>query len=70
MMNYYVEIHKDGTRTYTCTFGQLLSSLGMECLTRKRTIRADVMDSDHNTYYVTWRYLKESGNIVLDVKKL
>lgn len=68
MMNYYVEIHKDGTRTYT--FVQLLSSLGLECLTRKRTIRADVMDSDHNTYYVTCRYLKESGNIDLDVKKL
>lgn len=70
MMNYYVEIHKDGTRTYNCTFGQLLSSLGLECLIRKRTIRADVMDSDYNNYYVTCRYLKESGNIDLDVKKL
>ena len=69
MMNYYVE-NKDGTMTYNCTFGQLLSSLGLECLTKKRTIRADVMDSDHNTYYVTCRYLKETGNIDLEVKKL
>lgn len=45
-MNYYVEIHKNGIRTYTCTFGQMLSSLGLECLTSKRTIRADVMEEE------------------------
>lgn len=67
-MNYYVEIHKNGIRTYTCTFGQMLSSLGLECLTSKRTIRADVMDSDHNMYYVICEYLKETGNIDLHVK--
>lgn len=69
-MDYYVEIHKNGIRTYTCTFGQMLSSLGLECLASKRTIRADVMDSDHNMYYVICKYLKETGNIDLHVKKL
>lgn len=48
MMNYYVEIHKVGIRTYTCTFNQMLSALALECISLRITIRADILDSDHN----------------------
>lgn len=70
MMNYYVEIHKVGIRTYSCTFNQMLAELALECIKLSRTIRADILDSDHNIYYVTCRYLKETGNIDLQVKEL
>lgn len=55
-MNYYVEIKKVGIKTYTCTFNQMLAQLSLECIARKRTISANVMDSDHNMYRVYCRY--------------
>ena len=70
MMEYYVEIHKVGIRTYYCTFNQMLSALALECISLRRTIRADILDSDNNTYYVTCRYLKQTGNIDLEVKEV
>ena len=70
MMNYYVEIHKVGIRTYTCTFTQMLSALALECITLMRTIRADILDSDHNMYYVTCMYLKGTGDIEIHVQEL
>lgn len=55
-MKYYVEIKKIGIKTYSCTFNQMLAQLALECISIKRTISANVMDSDHNKYRVYCRY--------------
>lgn len=55
-MKYYVEIKKVGIKTYSCTFNQMLAQLVLECISIKRTISANVMDSDHNKYSVYCRY--------------
>lgn len=70
MMNYYVEINKVVIRTYSCTFARLLAELAHECLTLRRTLRADILDSDHNRYYVTCKYLKGAGGIEVHVREL
>lgn len=54
-MDYYVEIKKVGIKTYSCTFNQMLAQLALECMSIKRTISANVMDSDHNMYRVDCR---------------
>lgn len=70
MMNYYVEIHKVGIKTYTCTFNQMLAELALECITLRKTIRASILDYDHNMYYVTCLYLKGTGNVEIHVHEL
>lgn len=52
VMEYYVEIKKVGIKTYSCTFNQMLAQLVLECMSIKRNISANVMDSDHNMYRV------------------
>ena len=62
-MKYYVEIKKHGIRTYICTFNQMLSEIALECLALRRTLRANILDSDHNMYYVTCKYLKGTDEV-------
>lgn len=59
VMDYYVEIKKVGIKTYSCTFNQMLAQLALECISIKRTISANVMDSDHNRYRVDCRYSRK-----------
>lgn len=70
-MNYYVEIKKVGIKTYSCTFNQMLAQLALECMSIKRTISANVMDSDHNMYRVYCRYSRKCmGRVEVYVKEL
>lgn len=71
MMNYYVEINKVGIITYSCTFNEMLGELALECIRIKRTISADVMDSEHNMYYIVCRYPRKCNDRVeIFVKEL
>ena len=69
-MEYYVEIKKVGIRTYNSTFNQMLAELALECIARKRTISADVMDADHNLYDVYCRYSEGTSSVTIWVKEL
>lgn len=71
VMDYYVEIKKVGNKTYSCTFNQMLAQLALECISIKRTISANVMDSDHNMYRVDCRYSRKCmGRVEVYVKEL
>lgn len=68
---YYVEIKKVGIKTYSCTFNQMLAQLALECISIKRTISANVMDSDHNMYRVYCRYsIRGMERVEVYVKEL
>lgn len=70
-MKYYVEIKKVGIKTYSCTFNQMLAQLALECISIKRTISANVMDSDHNKYCVYCRYHRRcTERVEIYVKEL
>lgn len=71
VIDYYVEIKKVGIKTYSCTFNQMLAQLALECISIKRTISANVMDSDHNMYRVDCRYSRKCmGRVEVYVKEL
>lgn len=69
-MNYYIEIKKVGIRVYKCTYNMMLAGLALESIALRRTLRAEVIDSDHNLYYVTCRYIKETNTVEISVKEL
>ena len=66
----YVEIHTVGVRTYNCSFTRMLAAIGLESISLRRTIRADIIDSDHNMYYVTCKYLKGTSGVEVHVQEL
>lgn len=64
-MKYYIEIKKVGIRVYNCTYNMMLARLALESI----ALRAEVIDSDHNLYYLTCRY-KETNTVEISVKEL
>lgn len=68
-MKYYIEIKKVGIRVYNCTYNMMLAGLALESIALRRTLRAEVIDSDHNLYYITCRY-KETNTVEISVKEL
>lgn len=68
-MKYYIEIKKVGIRVYNCTYNMMLAGLALESIALRRTLRAEVIDSAHNLYYLTCRY-KEPNTVEISVKEL